>query len=159
MGIAIYQIVGSLVIFLLIYLYVNEITPGVIFALIPILSVCLVSLMAGIFFFFKKQELRFFTLSKLNFCIQILQLSLPGFAFIFYYGPYLGIGVDGDPSFRLKFEMLTANFSFRIGETEEHYVLFNLVPLIPLMALRWIERNPVTAPALENSFIDTQETS
>jgi hypothetical protein len=159
-GIAIYQLIGSItmIIFLVSIIMSQEVSAGMIFALIPMSALCLVSLMAGILYFFKGNELRFFTLSKLNFCAQILQFTLPGFIFRFYYGPYLAFGFDGDPSFRLKFETLSANFGFSIGATSgETLVLINCIPLIPLIILRWIERNKTVSPEFETSFADAPQ--
>jgi hypothetical protein len=159
MGIAIYQLLGSVVIFLLMYFNITELSIGVLLVLVPLVGITLTGFTAGVLYFIKGYTLRFFTLSKLNFCFQLLQLSVSGFAFLFYYGPYLAVGFDSESFFRIKFEMLTANFSLRLGETEEQFGLINLIPLIPVLALRWIERNPVASPALEDSLIDTQETS
>ena len=157
MGIAIYQLVGAftMVILLITLLQGQEVSGGLIFAIIPMGALSLVSLMAGILYFFKRNEIRFFTLSKLNFCAQIIQLTVPGFAYWFYFGPYLAVGFDGDPSLRIKFETLSANFGFHIGgANEETLVVFNLIPLIPLMVLRWIERNKIVSPEYETSFIE-----
>jgi hypothetical protein len=157
LGIAIYQLIGSLVIFLLMYLNIKMLSAGVILVLIPLVGITLTGFVASIIYFIKGYTLRFFTLSKLNFCFQILQLSVKGFAFAFYYGPYLAIGFDSDVFFRIKFEMLTANFGLRLGETEEQFVFINLIPLIPILALRWIERNPVEVTEFEHSFLEEQE--
>jgi len=157
LGIAIYQLIGSLVIFLLMYLNIKMLSAGVILVLIPLIGITLTGFVASIIYFIKGYTLRFFTLSKLNFCFQILQLSVKGFAFAFYYGPYLAIGFDSDVFFRIKFEMLTANFGLRLGETEEQFVFINLIPLIPILALRWIERNPVEVTEFEHSFLEEQE--
>jgi hypothetical protein len=157
LGIAIYQLIGSLVIFLLMYLNIKMLSAGVILVLIPLVGITLTGFVASIIYFIKGYTLRFFTLSKLNFCFQILQLSVKGFAFAFYYGPYLAIGFDSDVFFRIKFEMLTANFGLRLGETEEQFVFINLIPLIPILALRWIERNPVEVTEFEQSFLEEQE--
>jgi hypothetical protein len=156
LGIAIYQLIGSLIIFLLMFLNIHELSAGVILVLIPLIGITLTGFIASIVYFVKGYTLRFFTLSKLNFCFQMLQLSVSGFAFAFYYGPYLAIGFDGDAFFRIKFEMLTANFALRLGETEEQYALINLIPLIPILALRWVERNPVEVTEYENSFLEEQ---
>lgn len=155
MGLAIYQIIGSLVTIFLIVTIVKNINAGVVLALIPIVAWSLVSLCAGIVYFIKGNELRFYTLSKLNFCFQLIRLSVPGFAFTFFYGPYLAAGFDfNDHTFVVKFETLTANFDFRIGQTEEYHVLCNLVALFLLLSLRWIERNPVVDKENENAFGD-----
>jgi len=159
LSIAIFQLLGALVSLYLIFTVVanNGISFAVVFAVLPILGITLVSLFAGIFYFIKgeKNELRFFTLSKLNFCVHFLQLAVPGFAFIYYYGPYLAFGFDGDFSFLLRFQTLTINFAFSIGSTDgEHEVLFNIIPIIPLLALRWIERNPVESPDPEKAFVE-----
>jgi hypothetical protein len=157
LGIAIYQLAGAvtMIIFLISILMGQEVSAGLIFAIIPMGALSLVSLLAGVLYFSKGNEIRFFTLSKLNFCAQIIQLSLPGFVFRFYYGPYLAAGFDGDPSFRLMFETLSANFGFTIGSSdEEMMVLFNLIPLIPLIILRWIERNKIVSPSFETSFLE-----
>lgn len=159
-GIAIYQLLGSLamIIFLISIIMSQEVSGGMIFALIPISALCLVSLMAGILYFVKGNELRFFTLSKLNLCAQTIQFTLPGFIFRFYYGPYLALGFDGDPSFRLKFETLTANFGFSIGSTgEETLVLINCIPIFLLIVLRWIERNKTASPEFETAFAEAPQ--
>src|SRR5689334_5409068 len=96
LGIAIYQLIGSLVVFLLMYLNIPELNAGIVLALIPLIGITLTGFVASIVYFMKGYTLRFFTLSKLNFCFQILLLSVKGFAFAFYYGPYLAIGFDGD---------------------------------------------------------------
>jgi len=155
-GIAVYEILGGLVSIILICRLVTTLTPGVIFALIPLLAMCLVSLVAGVLFFVKGNELRFFTLSKLNFCLQLLSISIPpGFVFTFYYGPYLAFGFGDDFHFLAKFELLTSNVAFLIGGTEPHYVLLDLVPLFLLLMLRRIEKAPtVTSPELENAFVE-----
>lgn len=155
MGIAIYQILGALVIFYLIYSIVDDITPGIVFALIPIGGLCLVSLFAGIFFFIKgiNNDLRFFTLSKLNFCAQFLVLSVPGFAFHFYYGPFFAMGFDGDFNFMFRAELLTADFGLKFGETDAHYVLLNFIPLVPLLKLRRVERSLAAMREQENAFV------
>lgn len=157
LGIAIYQLIGSLVIILLMYLNIQVLTAGVILVLIPLVGITLTGFVASIIYFVKGYTLRFFTLSKLNFCFQMLQISVAGFAFAFYYGPYLAIGFDSDIFFRIKFEALTANFSLRLGETEEQFVFINLIPLIPILALRWIERNPVEVTEFEDSFLEEQQ--
>lgn len=154
-GIAIYQLLGSLVIFLLMYLHIQELSAGVVFVLIPLIGITLTGFIASVVYFVKGYTLRFFTLSKLNFCFQMLQLSVSGFAFAFYYGPYLAIGF-GDTLFHIKFEMLTANFGLQFSELEEQYGLINLIPLIPILALRWVERNPVEVTEYENSFLEEQ---
>jgi hypothetical protein len=138
-------------------MYLNiEFSAGVVLVMIPLVGITLTGFVAGILYFIKGYTLRFFTLSKLNFCFQLLQLSVKGFAFAFYYGPYLAVGFDGDAFFRINFEMLTANFSLRLGATEQQFVSINLIPLIPILALRWIERNPVASPEFESSFIEEQ---
>lgn len=157
LGIAIYQLIGSLVIFLLMYLNVPELNAGIVFVLIPLIGITLTGFVASIIYFIKGYTLRFFTLSKLNFCFQMLQISVKGFAFAFYYGPYLAIGFDSEMFFRIKFEMLIANFGLRFGETQEQFVFINLIPLIPILALRWIERNPVEVSDFENSFLEEQQ--
>lgn len=157
LGIAIYQLLGSLVIFLLMYLNIPELNAGIVFVLIPLIGITLTGFIASIVYFIKGYTLRFFTLSKLNFCFQMLQISVKGFAFAFYYGPYLAIGFDSELFFRVKFEMLTANFGLRFGETQEQFVFINLIPLIPILALRWIERNPVEVSEFENSFLEEQQ--
>lgn len=157
LGIAIYQLIGSLVIFLLMFLNIQIVTTGVVFVLIPLIGITLTGFIASFIYFTKGYTLRFFTLSKLNFCFQMLQISVTGFAFAFYYGPYLAIGFDSELFFRIKFEMLTANFALRIGETEEQFVFINLIPLIPILALRWVERNPVEVSEFENSFLEEQQ--
>ena len=136
---------------------IQEVHAGVVLVLIPLIGITLTGFIASIIYFIKGYTLRFFTLSKLNFCFQMLQISISGFAFAFYYGPYLAIGFDSDMFFRIKFEMLTANFALRLGETEEQFVFINLVPLIPILALRWIERNPVEVSEFENSFLEEQQ--
>jgi hypothetical protein len=156
MGIAIYQLIGALVMFLLMYSNIAVFSAGVVLVLIPLVGITLTGFIAGIMYFIKGYTLRFFTLSKLNFCFQILQLSVQGFAFIYYYGPYLAVGFGGDYFFNIKFELLTANFSLRLGNTAEQFVFINLIPLIPILALRWIERNPVVSPEFENSFAEDQ---
>ena len=157
-GIAIYQILGAAVSVILICTLVPNLSAGVIFALVPLLAMCLMSLLAGVLFFVKGNESRFFTLSKLNFCLQIPQLSMTGFAFAFYYGPYLAVGFGDGSNLLGKFEMLTSNVAFQIGGAEPFYILLNLVPLFLLIILRWIERNPmVTAPELENAFVEESE--
>jgi hypothetical protein len=155
-SIAIYQLIGSLVIFLLMYLNVQELSAGVMFVLIPLVGITLTGFMAAIIYFIKGYTLRFFTLSKLNFCFQILLLSVQGFSYAFYYGPYLAIGFDAESFFRMRFEMLTATFNLRLGQTNEQFLFINLFPLIPILALRWIERNPVEATEFENSFLEEQ---
>lgn len=154
LGIAIYQLIGSLVVFLLMYLNIPELNAGIVLALIPLIGITLTGFVASIVYFMKGYTLRFFTLSKLNFCFQILLLSVKGFAFAFYYGPYLAIGFDGDAFFRIKFEMLTAKFALQFGGSEEQFVFINLVPLIPILALRWVERNPVEVSEFEDSFLE-----
>jgi hypothetical protein len=133
----------------------QEVSGGVIFAISPIIALILVSLMAGILYFVKGNEVRFFTLSKINFCSQLIQLAIPpGFSFGFYYGPYLTIGIDGH-AVAIKYEMLTANFGFSIGNPiEKLMVLFNLIPLFILIILRWIERNKTASPEFENTFAE-----
>jgi hypothetical protein len=154
LGIAIYQLIGSLVIFLVMFLNIQQLSAGVLLALIPLIGITLTGFIASIIYFVKGYTLRFFTLSKLNFCFQLLQLSVSGFAFAFHYGPYLAVGLEGDSLFSMKFEMLTANFSLQFGETEEQFGLINLIPLIPILALRWVERNPVEVTQFENSFLE-----
>lgn len=156
MSIALYQLLGALVVFLLMYLNISELSAGVVIVLIPLIGITLTGFIAGILYLIKGYTLRFFTLSKLNFCFQLLQLSVWGFGFGFYYGPYLALGFDSESFFRIKFEMLTANFNLRIGETTEQVVLINLIPLIPILALRWLERNPIDATEFENSFLEEQ---
>jgi hypothetical protein len=158
-GIAIYQLLGSLVILLLMFLNIQELSAGVVLVLIPLIGITLTGFIAAVIYFVKGYTLGFFTLSKLNFCFQMLQLSVSGFAFAFYYGPYLAIGFGADSLFHIKFEMLTANFSLQFGETEEQYGLINLIPLIPILALRWVERNPVEVTEYENSFLEEQQNS
>jgi hypothetical protein len=155
-GIAIYEILGGIVALIFIYrILSNDINAGLILVLIPILGLSLASLFAGIFFFIKGNELRFYTLSKLNFCSHLLQLAVPGFKFIFYYGPFLAIGFDGDYNFVMQFETLTMNFALQIGNAEEYYVTLNLIAILPLIILRWIERNPPGKDAeLEKAFME-----
>ena len=157
LGIAIYQLIGSLVIFLVMYLNIQVLSAGVVLVLIPLVGITFTGFVASIIYFVKGYTLRFFTLSKLNFCFQMLQISVTGFAFAFHYGPYLAVGFDSDFFFRIKFETLTANFSLRIGATEEQFVFINLIPLIPILALRWIERNPVEVTEFDNSFLEEQQ--
>jgi len=154
-GLSVYQILGALVaIIFLLSIVKNNMYPGVIIVLIPIATICIVSLLAGVLFF-RGNESRFFTLSKVSFWVQILQLSLGGFGFIFYYGPYLAVGFDNDSKFLMKFESLSCNFSIELGDTSEQYVLLNLVPVFLLITLRWLQRNPiVSSPELENAFVE-----
>jgi hypothetical protein len=156
MGIAIYQLIGALVMFLLMYSNIPVFSAGVVFVMIPLVGITLTGFIAGIVYFVKGYTLRFFTLSKLNFCFQLLQLSVHGFAFKYYYGPYLAAGFGGDYFFNIKFELLTANFALRFGGTNEQFVFINFIPLIPILALRWIERNPVLSPEFENSFVEDE---
>jgi hypothetical protein len=157
-GIAIYQLLGGLVmlIFLFSILSGQQISAGVVLAVIPMVALSLVSLFAGLLYFFKGKEIRFYTLSKLNFCAQLLQLAIPpGFTYRFYYGPYLALGLDTDHMFTIKFETLTANFGFSFGGQDEGLLLmFNCIPLLILIILRWIERNKIESPEFEDSFIE-----
>ncbi|OQP42396.1 hypothetical protein A4D02_12540 [Niastella koreensis] len=158
MGIAIYQLLGAIVLLILMVTILSaqpEISGGVIFAVIPMIALSLVSIMAGIFYFIKGKELKFYTLSKLNLCAQLLQLTIPpGFTFIYYYGPYFALGINGH-TLAIRFETLTANFNFSIGGQEEGLVvLFNCVPLLILIILRWIERNKTAPTGFDNSFVD-----
>ncbi|MBO9201187.1 MULTISPECIES: hypothetical protein [Niastella] len=157
-GIAIYQLLGGLVMLILLFsiLMGQEVSPGVILAIIPMVALSLVSLIAGIMHFIKGNEVRFYTLSKLNFCAQLLQLAIPpGFTYRFYYGPYLAVGVDTDRMFTIKFETLTANFGFSFGTQDEGLlVMLNCIPLFMLIVLRWIERNKIASPEFEGAFIE-----
>src|SRR5688572_23862053 len=95
--IALYQIIGSAVMFYLLYSVVGpDSHAGQYFALSPLLILTLISLFAGVFYFAFGERTRFFLLSKLNFCLHIIQISVAGFAFAFYYGPHLSIGMNGD---------------------------------------------------------------
>jgi hypothetical protein len=157
-GIAIYQLLGGLVMLILLFSILSgqEVSAGVVLAVIPMVALSLVSLFAGILYFFKKNEIRFYTLSKLNFCAQLFQLAIPpGFTYRFYYGPYLALGVDTDRMFTIKFETLTANFGFSFGSQDEGLlVMLNCIPLLILIILRWVERNKEVSPEFENSFIE-----
>src|SRR5688572_15423570 len=88
--ISIFQIAGSLVMF---YLMFRAVRPdshaGQYFALFPLLIINVISLFAGVFYFIYGERTRFFLLSKLNFCLQIIQFSVNGFKYSYYYGPYL----------------------------------------------------------------------
>jgi hypothetical protein len=158
-GIAIYQLLGGVVMLILLITILSsqpEISGGVIFAVIPMAGLSLVSLIAGIFYFVKGKEVKFFTLSKLNLCAQILQLTVPpGFTYMYYYGPYIALGVDTDRMFTIKFETLTANFNFMIGGQEENVlVLINIIPILILLIVRWIERYKIEPSEFDDSFVD-----
>jgi hypothetical protein len=146
---AVYTILGGVVGLLLIYSLINEETTlGNYIVIVPIAILYLISVFAGVFYFWKQQRQRFYFLTKLILCFQVLQIVVKGFAYTFYYGPYLAIGFDGEPNFQLKFESLTLNFFVHFGDTETQSFMVNLVPIILLIILRWLERNPYT-PAME----------
>ena len=157
-GIAIYQLLGGLVMLILLFTILGrqEVSAGVVLAVIPMVALSLVSLFAGVLYFFKKNEIRFYTLSKLNFCAQLLRLAIPpGFTYCYYYGPYLALGIDTDRMFTIKFEMLTANFNFSFGGQDEGLlIMLNCVPLLILIILRWIERNKTEPTEFDDSFLN-----
>jgi hypothetical protein len=149
--IAIYQMAGAIAMILVIAFNIGAFTGATFAFLMPIIGLCLVSLMAGIACFQKKDH-RFFVLSKINFWTQTVQFSIALFGFTFYYGPYVYIGIS-EGNFTVGFELLTANFNVRIYSPDNFYVFVNAIPLVFLRALRWIERKPVTTE-LEHAFVE-----
>lgn len=148
---AIYQLIGSIamVLVLVFNLDFGTLTPVAFLYLAPMIGLCVVSLLAGISYF-TKNERRFLLLSKINFWAQTVQLSIAGFGFAYYYGPYVYFGIGGR-GFKAGFELLTAYFNFSIGSTDGFYLIVNAVPIFFLQALKWIGRKPVPAE-LEHAF-------
>lgn len=145
--IAIYQALGGLLAaFLMFNLLPPDVHAGVILVLIPIAAICLISFFAGIVYFFKGETTRFFLLSKLNFCFQIIQFSLVGLTYYFNYGFYLTAGMDGNYTFIGGVGLSAAMFGVKLGPTDYSFFQLNLFPLIPLIILRWAERNPKQDP-------------
>ena len=142
-SIAIYEILGGIIGLGFVYSLINEETSvgTILIIIMPIVALYLVSLMAGVFYFWKGNEWRFYFLSKLNLCFQVIQLVLAGVSFMFYYGPYLAIGFDGEYNFHMKLEPLTLNFFVRFGDTESQFIMINVIPIVLLIILRWMERN------------------
>jgi hypothetical protein len=151
MFLAIYQIAGAIAMFLVIAFNIKVFSVATFIFLLPIIGLCLVSLMAGISYI-QKNEVRFFVLSKINFWAQTVQFSFIIFGFAYYYGPYLYIGI-GEGGFKIGLEFLTAFFNVNINSGENFYLLVNGIPLFFLRALRWIEKIPVVAE-LENAFVE-----
>jgi hypothetical protein len=146
---AIYTLLGGLTGLWLIYSLVDENTGlGSYIVILPIAALYFVSLLGGIFYFVQSQRWRFYFLAKLVLCCQVIQLAVTGFTFYFYYGPYLALGfLEGDGGV-FKFETLTATFGVRFGDVETQGVLINVVPILLLIILRWIERAE-RGPAME----------
>jgi hypothetical protein len=144
MAIAIYQVLGGLMCLWLLY---NIASPGAIFIGLPIIALILISLFAGIFYFFNGESMRFFLLSKINFCAQLVQFSLAGIKFAFLYGFYLIVGADSNGEFQLYLGVKLAEFAIRLGNNDYQFFILNLFPLLPLIMLRWAERNPAIDPA------------
>jgi hypothetical protein len=143
-GIAIYNLLGGIAGLILLYTILDSNTSvGTYIVISPIIALYIVSLLSGIFYFRQRQQWRFYFLSKLTLCMQVIQLTVAGFAFIFYYGPYLAIGFDGEPNFLLSFQTLTINFLIQFGDVELQSFKINLIPVLLLIILRWLERNPV----------------
>lgn len=147
MIIAIYQFIGGLIGIWLIYSIASPgVNAGFVLAVIPIVALILCSLFAGIFYFFKGETTRFFLLSKINFIAQMIQFTVAGIKFTFYYGAYFTIGLNQDHilAFTMGYELV--EFAMSFGTFDFYYLYINLVPLIPLAILRWCERNPAKDP-------------
>lgn len=138
---AVYVMLGGLFGLYLIFSIINTDTGlGAYLMIIPIAALYLVSLLGGIFYFVGPQRWRFYFLAKLALCFQVIQLAVKGFSFLFYYGPYLALGVREDDGIVLKFESLGLSFNATLGEVEIQGVMINLVPILLLIILRWLER-------------------
>jgi hypothetical protein len=132
----------------------HGLSAGQILALIPILAITLISLFAGVLHFFNK-KIQFYTLSKLNFCLQIIQLSTGGIKYYFYYGAYLTAGLYRDGAFNLELGFNLVDFAVQLGEMDDRFFALNLFPFIPLIILRWAERNPSPEP-FEKTFTEKE---
>jgi len=156
-GIAIYQLLGSALQFYLLYQFVG---PGMhlgnYVALLPMLCISFISLLAGACYFIYGERYRFYLLSTINFCLQIVQLSVPGFKFAFYCLLYLGVAIDHNYSLQVDFDFFSAFMSFSLNNPEFQFFKLNLVPLVPLLLLRWLEKNPAGREA-ENAFLKEEE--
>lgn len=138
---SIYILLGGLTGLWLIYTLVDENTGlGSYIVIVPIAAIYLVSLLGGIFYFVRSQRWRFYFLAKLVLCCQVIQLAVTGFTYYFYYGPYFAPGFWEGDGLIFKFESLTATFGVRFGDVETQGFMINLVPILLLIILRWIER-------------------
>ena len=148
MAIAIYQVLGGIVGLLLYYDIVSRgVNAGFILAMIPIVSLLLVSFFAGIFYFFSGECGKFYLLSKLNFCAQMIQFGLAGIKFLYLYGFYIILGADEAANIQAVAGFKLSEYAVRLGNVDHHFFNLNLFPLIPLIMLRWAERNPEKDPA------------
>ena len=73
----------------------------------------------------------------------MLQFARGGIKFVYYYGFYISMGVDGDSNFLFNVGLKLVEFSVGFGKLDYHFFIINIFPLLPLVMLRHAERNPV----------------
>jgi hypothetical protein len=133
---------GGIMGLFVVYSLVNESTGFAFwFFSSPFIALYIVSLCAGIFYWIKGQEWRFYFLSLLNFCAQVLQFVVAGISFKYYYGLYLAIGFNDEPNLVIRFESLTLNYLIQFGEAHITEVMIYPLPILFIIILRWMEKN------------------
>lgn len=139
---SVYAMLGALAGSYLIFSVVDKNTGlGAYIVLVPIAAIYLVSLLGGIFYFVKTQRWRFYFLVKLVLCCQVIQLAVKGFTYAFYFGPYLGVGFGQGDGLIINFELLATTFRVYFGDVELQSVQINLLAILLLFVLRWLERD------------------
>ncbi len=86
------------------------------------------------------------TLSIFNFALQLLQFSFFGIYWYYFIGPYVSFGyqkpANSDYSFYVDYEFFTGtSIIYLREESDSHFLLFNLVALIIILALIYLRVN------------------
>lgn len=138
---SLYAIIGGFIGMYLVYQQVGPDTGlGTYIVLVPIGIIYLLSFWGGIAYHLERQRWRFFMLLKLVLCLQLIQFAAKGFTFIFFFGPYWGIGYDTVDAITVQFKLLNLSFSVSLGDAEVQSFHINAIAIFLLVILHWLER-------------------
>ena len=149
-ALAIYQILGGISLIILMiqsYSSLGGVAMLVIMLMLaPMFGLCLLFIYAG-YCYFRGRTSRFYLLTYFNLWLQVFQVTIPTIlSFKYYYGPYLGIGIDGELDLLFRFEMLTSYFKVGIMTAAGFELMINFVPIGLLSIVSLIEKAPAPDP-------------
>jgi hypothetical protein len=148
-GIAIYQILGGIAGFVMLYLFYWRhggvmVLTSLLFGF-PIIALYLLSIYTG-YCYFRGRMTRFYVFSYVNLWVQVFHFVIPGVEFGYYYGPYAAIGISTELELLLRFKLITIYFEFALIKPGGFTLMINFVPIALLSILSLIKNAPEPDP-------------